>query len=38
MKQIRGLVVGSDGLDSAPPLRSMELVLVANLQVSKSGW
>lgn len=38
MKQIKGMVVGSDGLDAAAPLRSMELVLVANLQVSKLGW
>ena len=35
MKQIRGFVVGSDGLDSAPPLRAMELVLAANLEVNK---
>lgn len=35
MKQIRGFVVGSDGLDSAPPLKTVELVLTANLQVKK---
>lgn len=35
MKQIRGFVVGSDGSDSAPPLRTVELVLAANLQVKK---
>ena len=35
MKQLRGIVVGSDGLDSAAPLRGQELVLVENLQVSE---
>ena len=33
MKQIRGFVVGSDSLESAPRLRPLELVLVENLQV-----
>lgn len=35
MKQLRGIVVGSDSLDSAAPLRGQELVLVENLQVSE---
>lgn len=33
MKQLRGFVVGSDGLDSAPRLQVQELVLVENLKV-----
>lgn len=33
MKQLRGFVVGSDGLDSAPKLQVQELVLVDNLKV-----
>lgn len=33
MKQIRGFVVGSDSLESAPRLRPLDLVLVENLQV-----
>ncbi|EYE96526.1 putative vacuolar sorting protein SNF7 family protein [Aspergillus ruber CBS 135680] len=36
MKQLRGIVVGSDGLDSAAPLRGQELVLVENLQEAAS--
>lgn len=36
MKQLRGIVVGSDSLDSAAPLRGQELVLVENLQVGKT--
>lgn len=34
MKQLRGIVVSSEGLESAPRLRTLELVLVENLQVS----
>lgn len=33
MKQIRGFVVGSDSLESAPRLRPLDLVLAENLQV-----
>lgn len=34
MKQLRGIVVGSEGLESAPRLRALELVLVENLEAS----
>jgi len=35
MKQLRGIVAGSDSSDTAAPLRGQELVLVENLQVSE---
>lgn len=35
MKQLKGIIVGSDNIDSASPLRGQELVLVENLRVSE---